>query len=133
MEELNDIERKRLETTLEYVESLINKGVQVKDRDEIVQLSEEFNLSFSPTGCKNCWVDQLFVIRAAVKRKLNPVRYRMADRFNEGVKINGLLVNDGTLTAEVIDFIFDRKLNYLLTEIGKDSKKKIRNEVKKKS
>lgn len=88
----------------ERIREIVNRGtVTADDKVFIEELSKELGLQFDQKkGCKDCYMDQAMVIYKAVKEdEPHDGSPRLRDDID--VVINGVRINNATLTPELVE------------------------------
>jgi len=93
-----------METT-ERLKHIVDSGnVTASDKKLIKELSEQYDLPFNPEGaCKNCYVDQAILILLKMKGEIPAEDGKARLRDDIDVIINGVRINNATLTDELVE------------------------------
>lgn len=92
-----------MENKIERLREIVNRGkVNEKEKKFIEDLSQELEVAFDPKSstCKDCYVDQAVVLFGKLNGK-SKGDARLRDDID--VVINGVRINNATLTPELVE------------------------------
>lgn len=92
--------------TIERLRAIAN-GAPVNEESKklIRELSKQYELPFEEKSrCKSCWIDQSILLLLEMRGEI-PAEERPKARLREDIDviINGVRINNGTLTDDLID------------------------------
>ena len=90
--------------TIDKLRAIVERNeVNADEKQLIVDLSIKYELPFDPKkGCANCFIDQAVLLYGKMKEK-EPNKCSAKLRDDIDVVINGLRINNATLTDEIVE------------------------------
>lgn len=90
--------------TIERLRAICESGkVSAKDKQLITDLSMHYEIPFEPgKGCANCWIDQAVILYNKMSKDENRRACSAMLRDDIDVMIDGVRINNATLTEELV-------------------------------